>query len=212
MVFDCADQPVHRIWRPLLSPAAPARSSVGPCCPRSEGLSHQVSGCAAMDAVAAVDLGSGVRVRAADAYRDAVRVAELNGRRAEDLLVPVVEPADRRPRRDGLMLVVPEPYVVCRRGRVGARLRAGIVAAGVCWYCLRTSEELGASESWVVDHLLAVCRGGATVRENLVLACSTCNLAKGCSTRWGPGCARRQPWTQGPGAVADRLFDLPLAG
>lgn len=54
-----------------------------------------------------------------------------------------------------------------------ARLRRGIFAdwGNDCAYCGSLADTL--------DHIRPLARGGITARENLVPACSGCNLAKG---------------------------------
>lgn len=53
-----------------------------------------------------------------------------------------------------------------------------------CAYCrcLMTAEDYGNGKVATFDHLTPLSRGGKTRRENLVLACITCNQAKGSMT------------------------------
>jgi 5-methylcytosine-specific restriction endonuclease McrA len=44
-----------------------------------------------------------------------------------------------------------------------------------CQYCGRTPKE----DDLTIDHIIPKSRGGRTVWENVVLACTTCNTAKG---------------------------------
>lgn len=53
------------------------------------------------------------------------------------------------------------------------RLRAG----GICEYC--RLPEAAAPVEFVIDHIVARQHRGATVAENLALACMECNLHKG---------------------------------
>lgn len=68
------------------------------------------------------------------------------------------------------------------RPAVSSELRRQIAAdAGQrCGYCLSAEALTGAPLS--VDHLVPVAAGGATVRENLWLACRACNEFKGART------------------------------
>jgi hypothetical protein len=55
---------------------------------------------------------------------------------------------------------------------VAVRKRAG----GRCQYCLMDQSLQGAS--FHVEHVIPLCRGGATELGNLALACPSCNLRK----------------------------------
>lgn len=57
------------------------------------------------------------------------------------------------------------------------RERVAAQARGRCGYCLTAEAITGAP--LVIDHLIPEALGGATVLENLWLACSQCNLHKG---------------------------------
>jgi hypothetical protein len=50
-------------------------------------------------------------------------------------------------------------------------------AGGRCEYCGLSQE--GQEPRFHVDHVVPVARGGATVEENLALACVSCSLRKG---------------------------------
>ena len=56
---------------------------------------------------------------------------------------------------------------------VCAAIRAEIMERDgcACVYC-------GATESLELDHIIPVASGGATTRNNLVVACSACNMSK----------------------------------
>lgn len=72
---------------------------------------------------------------------------------------------------------------MARRQRVAARLRDRLRALADyrCGYCL-TPEVLLATPM-TLDHIVPVAAGGATVEDNLWLACPRCNRAKGIQTR-----------------------------
>lgn len=61
---------------------------------------------------------------------------------------------------------------------IDAGLRAIVVqrAAGRCEYC--GLAQVGQEASFHVDHVIPVKQGGATVGENLALACVSCSLRK----------------------------------
>jgi len=50
-----------------------------------------------------------------------------------------------------------------------------------CQYCGGEGDEHTGPDGrpWHIDHIIPVTRGGPSVRENLTLACHTCNLRKG---------------------------------
>ncbi|KAH8931470.1 hypothetical protein BDL97_19G022800 [Sphagnum fallax] len=73
-------------------------------------------------------------------------------------------------------------YILQNRRRCGSTLLEGMSyfgtnsnAIGACRYC-------GAREDLTMDHVLAASRGGKWEWENLVTACSSCNVKKGDKT------------------------------
>lgn len=71
------------------------------------------------------------------------------------------------------------------RPGISAQLRQQVIAdAGFrCGYCLSDETVTGAPLSF--DHIIPVAAGGLTRRENLWLACRTCNEQKGARTNAG---------------------------
>src|SRR5215207_8867722 len=57
------------------------------------------------------------------------------------------------------------------------RERVRAQAGGRCGYCL--SQEAVTGQPLEIEHIVPESRGGATVEENLWLACGQCNLHKG---------------------------------
>ncbi len=48
----------------------------------------------------------------------------------------------------------------------------------MCFFCLRTKEELGEKETLTVDHILELRDGGKDTIENLQILCSACHKLK----------------------------------
>ncbi|HXG21086.1 MAG TPA: HNH endonuclease [Methylomirabilota bacterium] len=63
--------------------------------------------------------------------------------------------------------------------RVAAQVRAR--AAGRCEYCQAPQILIG--QAFHLDHIIPRALGGSTIADNLCLACSHCNIAKGAQTR-----------------------------
>lgn len=61
------------------------------------------------------------------------------------------------------------------RKSLGAKLRAEVLAVGLCAAC-------GSKDELVVDHAVPVVRGGPSARSNLQCLCAPCNRAKGRKT------------------------------
>jgi 5-methylcytosine-specific restriction endonuclease McrA len=70
------------------------------------------------------------------------------------------------------------------RSRIPKALRARVAAQALyrCGYCLTSERIVGTPME--LDHLIPEALGGATEEENLWLACSLCNDAKGSRIAW----------------------------
>lgn len=70
-----------------------------------------------------------------------------------------------------------------RRGHVTQGMRVHILKRchHACQFCARpgTSEHDPDGQSWHIEHVIPVNKGGPTRADNLTLACSSCNLRKG---------------------------------
>lgn len=75
---------------------------------------------------------------------------------------------------------LPKPGNETKRRGLGAGTRWRIMgAAGFrCAYCRRHKDQLEPGEYLHVDHIHPVALGGTDAPENLVCACSSCNLGK----------------------------------
>lgn len=71
--------------------------------------------------------------------------------------------------------------VVYQRGSVSRYVKAAVwrMTSGTCWYC---GGQVNPFESFVVEHVVPLCRGGSDSIENLVPACTWCNQLKGTKT------------------------------
>lgn len=85
-------------------------------------------------------------------------------------------------------LVVPAPVVIrlVRFIHVPRRFRRQVTNTFLfardeyrCQYCGRSRREFGYRESLTRDHLIPISRGGGNDWDNVVTACSRCNLRKG---------------------------------
>lgn len=70
-------------------------------------------------------------------------------------------------------------YIVAARRAIAPGLRRAVYERdnGVCRYCGR---QLG-SDSFTIDHVFPVAKGGGDEESNLVVACRPCNSSKGSS-------------------------------
>jgi 5-methylcytosine-specific restriction endonuclease McrA len=48
----------------------------------------------------------------------------------------------------------------------------------ICFFCLRTKEQLGIKETLTVDHIQELSRGGLDILENMQVLCSACHKLK----------------------------------
>jgi hypothetical protein len=60
------------------------------------------------------------------------------------------------------------------------RIRLGAESGWKCFYCNKNGSEIDGPDGrpWHVDHAYPLSRGGDDEKDNHVLACATCNLAK----------------------------------
>jgi hypothetical protein len=113
-------------------------------------------------------------------------------------LVPFVPAADRRARR-------PLPRSV--------RACVWDMTRGRCWYC---GTHCNPFESFVIDHVVPLARGGDDDISNLVPCCAYCNARKNCLLldEWRECFARAVELDEAPWVRSDRRFwfeggDLP---
>ena len=74
-----------------------------------------------------------------------------------------------------------------------------------CQYCGRRPRE----DDLTIDHVVPRSRGGATVWENVVLACTTCNARKGSRLGSECGMAPRRPPKKPPWTITLQQMRLP---